>query len=373
MKARNFPIDKTFTIILGIILILGALIFLSASLTLLGESSVLIRLIGMQLVFGLGGGIIGAYVMSRIPLAWVKKYALPFAILGVILTLLVFVVGTSTKGAVRWINLGVFSFQPAEILKYSLIIYYAAWLSFAQKKQESIWHTFIPLLLIIGVAAGVLLAQPDTDNFLVIAVTCVAMYFVSGGKWKHLMILIGIGAILGAGLIFTRPYIMDRITTFLNPSLDQRGSSWQINQSLIAVGSGGLTGRGFGQSIQKFRYLPEPLSDSIYAVAAEEFGFVGSMILILLYMSLAFRGYVIAMKTNDLFSRYLVVGVITIIIFQSFLNIASTIGLFPLSGLPLVFISHGGTSLLFSLLAMGLVLNVSRYQKTVTLPVIKKI
>lgn len=372
MKAKNFPIDKMFLGILGVLLFFGALIFLSASLTLLGESSQLIRLISMQLLFGLGGGILGAYIMSRIPIVWVKKYALPLAILGVLLTALVFVIGTGTKGAVRWINLGPISFQPAEILKYTLIIYYAAWLSFAYKKQESIWYTLAPLLVIIGTAGAVLLPQPDTDNFLVIAVTCIIMYFVAGGKWKHLIIMFLSGIILGAGLIMTRPYIMSRINTFLNPSLDPKGASWQIQQSLMAVGSGGVTGRGFGQSIQKFKYLPEPLSDSIYAVAAEEFGFVGSVILIVLYVTFALRGYVIAMKTNDLFSRYLVVGVITLVVFQSFLNIASTIGLFPLSGLPLVFVSHGGTSLLFSLLAMGLVFNVSRYQKTVSLPVTKK-
>jgi cell division protein FtsW len=373
MNARHFSIDKTFAGILGIILFFGALIFLSASLTLLGESSQLIKIITMQLLFGLGGGIVGAYVVSRIPMSWVKKYALPLAITGIVLTALVFVIGTGVKGAVRWINLGPISFQPAEILKYTLIVYYAAWLSFAYKKQDSFWYTFAPLAAIIAVAGAVLLPQPDTDNFLVIAVTCTIMYFVAGGKWKHFIIMLLGGALLGGALIMTRPYIKARVVTFLNPSMDEKGASWQINQSLIAVGSGGLMGRGFGQSLQKHKYLPEPLSDSIYAVAAEEFGFLGSVFLLLLYVALGLRGYVIAMKTNDVFSRYVVVGVVTIVVFQSFLNIASIIGLFPLSGLPLIFVSHGGTSLLFSLLAMGLVLNVSRYQKTVTLPVIKKI
>jgi len=183
---------------------------------------------------------------------------------------------------------------------------------------------------------------------------------------------LGMGIILGGALIMTRPYILDRLTTFLDPSHDPLGSSYQIRQSFIAVGSGELFGRGFGQSVQKFNYLPEPLGDSIYAVMAEEFGFLGAFVLVILYLLFGLRGYVIAQNTTDHFSRYVVVGIISLILFQSLLNIASAIGLFPVSGLPLVFVSHGGTALFFALLAIGLVLNISQYQKTVTLPVKRK-
>ncbi len=376
-QAKKFTVDKIFLIIVGILLVFGLLVFLSASLTLLGaESSQLFRLIGTQVILGLFGGIVGAYLVTRIQITTIKKLALPFALLGIFLTILVYFVGWSSGGAARWISIGGFiSFQPSEILKYGLIIYYAAFLSFSEKKSGSLWYSLIPLLGIIGLAGAILLPQPDTDSVMIIAITCTIMYFVAEGKFsqkvKHIGFLILIAIVAGGILIASRPYLLNRLTTFLNPSHDPLNASYQIQQSLIAVGSGEFTGRGFGQSIQKFKYLPEPLSDSIYAVMAEEFGFIGSVGLIVLYIAFALRGYIIATKTHDPFSRYLVVGIITIIVSQSFLNIASTIGLFPLSGLPLIFVSHGGTALLFSLLAVGLVLNVSQYQKTVSLPVKK--
>lgn len=376
-QVKKFTVDKIFLIIVGMLLGFGLLIFLSASLTLLGaESSQLFRLIGTQVILGLFGGILGAYLITRINITTIKKMALPFALLGVFLTILVYFIGWSSGGAARWISIGGFiSFQPSEILKYGLVIYYAAFLSFSEKKSDSLWYSLVPLLGIIGLAGAILLPQPDTDSVMIIAITCTIMYFVAEGKIsqkiKHIGVLFAIALVAGGALIASRPYLLNRLTTFLNPSHDPLNASYQIQQSLIAVGSGELTGRGFGQSIQKFKYLPEPLSDSIYAVMAEEFGFVGSVGLIILYIAFALRGYIIATKTHDPFSRYLVVGIITIIISQSFLNIASTIGLFPLSGLPLIFVSHGGTALLFSLLAVGLVLNVSQYQKTVAVPVKK--
>lgn len=372
MKFKNFSVDKIFLVIVGILMGCGLLFFLSASLSLLGShSGELSRILLSQIVLGLFGGIIGAFIVTKIPLKYVKQYALPLAIGSLLVTALVLVpgIGVRSGGAARWINLGFISFQPVEILKYSIIIYYAAWISFAEKKEKTIWYTLVPLIGILGVVGGVLLAQPDTDNFMIIAITCILMYFVSGAKWKHILLLFVMGLIAGGALIMTRPYIMGRLTTFLDPTHDPLGSSYQVQQGLIAVGSGNITGRGFGQSIQKFKYLPEPLSDSIYAVMAEEFGFVGSIGLVLLYIFFGLRGYVIAIKTHDTFHRFVVVGIVSLILFQSLLNIASTIALFPLSGLPLVFVSHGGTAMFFALLSIGLVLNISQYQKTVTLPV----
>jgi cell division protein FtsW len=157
---------------------------------------------------------------------------------------------------------------------------------------------------------------------------------------------------------------MDRITTFINPDTDRQGSGYQITQSLIAVGSGGVLGRGYGQSIQKFEYLPEPIGDSVFAVYAEEFGFVGTFILVLLYAGFTFRGFKIATEAEDLFGMLLVVGFMTMIASQAFLNIAAMVGVAPLSGLPLPFISHGGTALLAILASLGIVLNVSKYRVT---------
>ncbi len=375
MNVKTFPIDRIFLIIVGILIGSGLLFFLSASLSLLGShTGELSRILMSQIVLGLIGGIAGAYIMVRIPLKYIKKLALPAALISILVTALVLVpgIGVRAGGAARWLDLGFISFQPVEILKYTIIIYYAAWLAYADNKPKTIEYTLLPLLLILGVVGGILLAQPDTDNFMVIAVTCIIMYFVSGAQWKHILLLLLAGLMVGGALIMTRPYILNRLTTFLDPTHDPLGASYQVQQALIAVGSGEITGRGFGQSIQKFKYLPEPLSDSIYAVMAEEFGFVGATGLIVLYLLFGLRGYVIAMKTHDNFHSLIVVGIISLILFQSLLNIASTIALFPLSGLPLVFVSHGGTALFFACLAVGLVLNISQYQKTVTLPVQRK-
>jgi cell division protein FtsW len=372
MMKKTFSVDKLFLIITAILMGFGLLVFLSASLSLLGSKTGEVwKTLLSQIGLGLIGGIIGAYIITKVPLKYLKSLALPMAIVGILLTALVLVPGIGMKsgGAVRWINLGFISFQPVEILKYTIIIYYAAWIAYSEPYRDNIKYTLLPLMMILGLVGGILLAQPDTDNFMIIVVTCMLMYFISGAPWKHIAgILIG-GIALGGILILNRPYILDRLTTFMDPTHDPLGSSYQVQQGLIAVGSGKLTGRGFGQSIQKYKYLPEPLSDSIYAVMSEEFGFIGAVLLIILYICFGLRGYVIAVRTNDTFHKYVVVGIVSLILFQSLLNIASTIALFPLSGLPLVFVSRGGTALLFACLAIGIVLNISQYQKTVTLPI----
>ena len=208
-----------------------------------------------------------------------------------------------------------------------------------------------------------MLLQPDTDTFLIMATSGMAMYIVSGAKIRHIALIIFVGVCMLAVLAFARPYVMDRLTTFLDPESDPLGSGYQIQQSLgIAVGSGGVFGRGYGQSIQKFDYLPEAIGDSIFAVYAEEFGFVGTCILIIGYLSLALRGLKTAAHAEDMFGTLLVVSFITIIITQAFLNIGAMIAIAPLSGLPLPFISHGGSALFATLAALGIVLNVSRYQ-----------
>jgi cell division protein FtsW len=188
------------------------------------------------------------------------------------------------------------------------------------------------------------------------------MLFVSNVPMKYIL-GIGVSVILGLAVLVTfTPYLQERVQTFLDPSQDSQGSSWQIQQSLIAIGSGGTFGRGFGQSIQKFSYLPEPQGDSIFAVLGEELGFVGSIVVIILYGLFALRGLRVANNSPDLFSKLLVVGIVTMITAQSFMNIASITGVFPLTGVPLVFMSHGGTSLMIYLMAIGIVLQISKFQ-----------
>lgn len=205
-----------------------------------------------------------------------------------------------------------------------------------------------------------LLAQPDTDTLVVIFITGIIMLFVSGANWKYLGSLLLIMIIGVLVLASFRPYLKDRLLVYVGMKDDVEGSAYQINQSQIAIGSGQIVGRGFGQSIQKFGYLPQPTDDSIFAVLAEEFGFIGSSLLILLYISYTISTYRIGTRTKDIFGSRLAIGVGTLVFIQSMLNIATMIGVIPLAGLPLLFISHGGTALVIILMASGMVASVSR-------------
>ena len=239
----------------------------------------------------------------------------------------------------------------------------ATWLS-GMKKNITLFTkgtlVFVGLLAIPGV---LLLLQPDTDTYLIIGAASVAMFITAGGRIRDVALMALCGVLLLTALVLTRDYVKERILTFVDPSRDPQGAGYQINQSLIAVGSGGYLGRGFGQSIQKFEYLPEPIGDSVFAVYAEEFGFVGSVVLLGLYIAFALRGFRVASHAPDLFGMLLVVGIMSLIVTQVCLNIAAMLGIAPLSGLPLPFISHGGTALLALLASVGIVINVSKYQK----------
>ena len=318
-----------------------------------------------QVLFGIVGGGIGMFLTSQIYYRTWRKYAFYIFILTLLLTIAVFIpgIGFEHAGARRWIALGSFTFQPAELLKIGFIVYIATWLSGVQKHITIFSHATIVFVGVVGVVGLVMLLQPDTDTFLIMAASAGAMYITAGGRWRDVGMMAIAALLLLAVLAFARPYIKDRIMTFFDPSLDPLGSSYQVQQSLIAVGSGGWAGRGFGQSIQKFEYLPEPIGDSVFAVFAEEFGFVGSVVLVSLFSFFIFRGYRIASHSPDLFGTLLVVGFITLIGMQAFLNIAAMVGLAPMLGLPLPFISHGGTALLATLVAVGIVLNVSKHQK----------
>jgi cell division protein FtsW len=206
----------------------------------------------------------------------------------------------------------------------------------------------------------ILMIQPDTAGVIIIGMAAVTMLFAAGGKVSHLALLALVGIVAIAGAAYERPYIAQRIETFFNQESDPLGAGYQVQQSLIAVGSGGFGGRGFGQGLEKFSYLPEPIGDSIFAVAAEEFGFVGSAVLVLLFALFALLGLRIAARAPDPFGGLLVVGLTVLIAGQSFFNIASALGLVPLVGVPLIFVSHGGTSLAISLAEVGVILSVSK-------------
>lgn len=359
-------VDKPFLILTFVLVVFGFFIFSSASLGLLARGSEKFYAVTFnQIVFGLIGGTIAAIITSRINYQNWRKYAFYIFLLSFFTMLLVFVpgIGRFHGGARRWIDIGSISFQPAELYKIGFVMYLSAWLASVKNKASTFKYGTMPFLALIVVTAGLVLMQPDTDTFMVIATAGLAIFITAGGRWKDMIIMGLIGAVALTGLIFSRPYLMSRIQTFINPAADPTGSGYQVQQSLIAIGSGGMFGRGFGQSVQKFNFLPEPIGDSIYAVAGEEFGFVGSVSIIILYLLFCFRGFRIAIKAPDLFGSFLVVGIITLIGIQSFLNMAAMLAITPLSGTPLLFISHGGTALFFALASTGIVLNVSRHQK----------
>lgn len=369
MKEQKRSFDTYFLVLTLIISGLGVLAFVSASLGILARSEAkFYGVLENQLIFGFLGGLVALFLTMKIPYQFWRKYSFYFFLASVVLSLLVFVphIGFSHGGARRWLSIGPLSFQPAEVLKLSFVMYFSGWLVWAKKRNKDFIYKIIPLISLLIVVALVLLRQPDTKSLVLIAVAALAMLFVSGVSWRIIFWIIGIGIAALITLAFVRPYVMERIKTFINPASDPRGSSYQLQQSLIAIGSGGVWGRGLGQSVQKFNYLPEPQGDSVFAVIGEEFGFIGTSILVVLYVFFAIRGYKIATNAPDRYSRYLVIGLVTLLVAQSFLNIASLIGIFPLTGVPLVFISHGGTSLLMAFATVGIILNVSSSKKKIT-------
>lgn len=345
----------------------GLFIFLSASLGLLAyDGAKFSNVARSQLIFGLGGGLIAFFFCMTVSYRIWKRFSLYIFGAALLLTLSVFIphFGLTLNGATRWIHLGPITLQPSEFLKIAYILYLATWFSNTKSKVNTIGHGLIPFGIITTITGAVLLAQPDTDTFVIIALAGGAMFMAAGARIKHLAILVGTGICLLAILVSFRPYLADRLTTFLHPNLDPHGTSYQVQQSLLAVGAGGTFGRGFGQSIQKFGKLPEPISDSIFSVFAEEFGFIGGLALILVYIIFALRGLWVAARTPDLFGGIVAVGIVVLITAQSFLNIGAMLALLPLSGLPLVFVSHGGTALLVSLGAAGILLSISRSIKS---------
>ena len=360
---RVQKIDRPFFVIVIILMLVGFLIFSSASLGLLTRDGINISsAIFGQIFLGLFWGSVLMFFTSRIDYKNYKKYSFYIFLASLILTSLVFSpLGFEHGGAKRWLDLGIFSFQPAEFLKLGFVIYLAAWLSSAKKRIHSFKFSILPTVAMLVFTGAILIIQPDMGTFLVIFISAVSMLLVSGVKWKHIFVTI-LGALgFASVLVLFKPYIWQRILTFLQPSADVLNSGYQIKQSLLAVGSGQIFGRGFGKSIQKFYSLPEPIGDSIFAVTAEEWGFVGCVFLIALFLFFAYRGFHIASKTTDNFGGLLAVGIVILIVSQSFINMASMIGIFPLTGMPLLFVSHGGTALMFTLLEVGIVFNISKH------------
>ncbi|MEK7116584.1 MAG: putative peptidoglycan glycosyltransferase FtsW [Patescibacteria group bacterium] len=349
-----------------ILVVAGFFIFSSASLGILARDEVKFSNVAFnQIFYGLFFGSIACIFFARIDYHIWKKYSFVFLIGSILLTLLVFMpnVGIEHGGAKRWIDLGFISFQPAEFLKITFIMYFAFWLSRLKEKVGTFSWGLAPFVIFAGILGTILLAQPDTDTFVVIVAAALSMYFAAGAKLRHIFVILLAGVAILAVLALTRPYIKQRIEVMLNPSINIQTSGYQLNQSLIAVGSGQVWGRGFGQSIQKFYYLPEPIGDSVFAVAAEEFGFVGAFVIITIFVMFGLEGLKIALKSSDDFGRLLALGIVILIVSQAFVNIGGMLGVLPLTGIPLPFVSHGGTALFITLIEAGIIMNISRGSK----------
>lgn len=359
------PFDTVLLALIGLLVAGGFMIFSSASLGLMARGGATFASVATsQFIFGVVGGCIMLFIMSNVYYRHWRRYAFYFFAFSLLLTAAVFIpgIGMTHAGATRWLDLGFVTLQPSEFLKLGFVIYLATWLSGVHHNITDWRAGIVPFGAIVGITGLIMLKQPDTDTFLIMVFAGLSMFLAAGAKWRDIALIGLLGVLLLLIVALTRPYIMDRFTTFMHPDLDPQGSGYQIRQSLIAVGSGGVSGRGFGQSIQKFQYLPEPIGDSIFAVYAEEFGFIGACILIITLIFLTLRGYKIATEAGDIFGTLLVIGFMTIVIGQAFLNIGAMLAVAPLSGLPLPFVSHGGTALMATLASLGIVLNVSKYR-----------
>jgi cell division protein FtsW len=358
--------DRILFVLILLLVGTGLVVFFSASLGILARTSASVfSIVANHLLLGILGGSVAMLAVSRIHYRLWRPYAPWLYALALLITALVFIpsIGFEAGGARRWLVVGSLSLQPAEALKIGTIILFASLLS-TFRAHLSIWQWGIGLFFAVFLGPAVLLlSQPDTGTLGVIAVAMGAMFLTAGARWRDIGILTVAAVLMLGVLVIARPYVLDRVMTFVNPFADPLGSGYQIKQSLIAIGSGGLTGRGFGQSVQKFSYLPEPMADSIFAVAAEEFGLIGSLWIIGLFVAFAVRGFWISVRAPDYYGAVLGVGIVAYIIGQAFMNIASMVGLIPLTGLPLVFMSHGGSAMLIALGSCGILLNISRYAK----------
>lgn len=317
-----------------------------------------------QAFYGLTLGIAGFFLAYNIYYKYYKKIALPLLLLGI--AALVFVLfspfGVTSGGSTRWLSIGPVTIQPSEILKVFFLIYLAAWLSSpGVNRKENFTRGFLPFLFLSGLIGFLLIIQPATSTVFILLLTALIVYFMSGARISYIALFIIIGVTSLSMLIYITPYRLERFTAFLRPEADLQGSGFQLNQALITIGSGGLTGVGYGHSTNKYKYLPESIGDSIFAIIAEELGFIGAAGLIFTFFVLVLRGLLIARNVRDEFGKLLMVGLACLIGIQVFVNIAAISGLMPLTGVTLPFISYGGTSLAVFMTIGGIMANISKY------------
>ncbi len=360
MKAKNIP-NITLLVTIALLVIVGVLALATASvpLSLRLTNNPNFYLVH-QLLWGLLPGLVLGFIAFKFPLHNLKKYSFLVFFIAYVLMLLVFVpaISKSELGATRWIDLGFVSFQPSDILKLATIIYLAAILT--NEKTRKKFATFIVILALI---CGALILQSDMGTLIAIFSVAIIMFFCSKTPIKQTLVIGASTIVAFVALILVTPYRMQRFLSFLNPETDPLGAGYHINQTLIAIGSGGIFGSGLGFSIQKFGFVPQSISDSIFAIFAEETGFVGGALLIILFSIFFYTALSVAKRVNDDFLRLLAIGIGSWIIFQAFVNIGAMTAIVPLTGIPLPFISYGGSHLIVELVGCGILLNISKQAK----------
>jgi len=317
----------------------------------------------MRQLFFAAGGIALMFAISFIDYRRLRGLSPLLMGVSVVLLVLVLIIGTGNYGEKRWLNLGV-RFQPSELAKIAVTFFFASYISTHSDKMRTFRYGVLPFIIVLGVLCGLMFLEPHLSGAILIAGIGAVVMFVGGTHWGWFVGVIGLGVTAGTLAITQLDYAQARLRVWLDPFIDPKGKGWQAVQSLYAIGSGGLFGLGFGNSRQKYLYLPEAHNDFIFAVVCEELGFIGACIIMLLFALLIIRGFWIATRAKDQFGALLVVGITAQIALQTLLNIGVVTGVLPVTGASLPFFSYGGTSLLLLLAEVGIVLAVSRRMKT---------
>ncbi|MCL4440110.1 MAG: stage V sporulation protein E [Firmicutes bacterium] len=363
MRLKKRPPDFVLFLTVLILLSIGLIMVFSSSeyatMVRYGDSFYFFK---RQLLWALLG-LAAMFFMMNFDYYRLKRWVGPIILTGFILLVAVLLpgVGQVVNGARRWIDLGFMAFSPAELVKLCMIMFVAFGLSKKGEKLNSFREGLLPYLAVMVLAAGLILLQPDLGTAIVLCGTIFIMFFAAGAKISHLGGLMGLGLVAVSLAIYFEPYRMRRFLAFLDPEADPQGTGYHIIQSLYALGSGGLFGVGLGQSKQKFLYLPENHTDFIFAITGEELGFIGATLIVLLFIMFVWRGLKIAVTSPDPFASLLAAGITSGIALQALINMGVVTGSMPVTGVPLPFISYGGTSLLFTLSGIGIVLNISKY------------
>lgn len=363
-KARLKPADGTLTLILALLMMCGLLTLFSATYYKAVDQGDALLEVKKQLI-GVGLGAFLMLLTSRIPYSfWQKPRVVMLALTGSF-TLLVLVlipgIGVYVNGSRRWLNIAGLSFQPSELAKIASVMYLASTLSFRLKQVERLWTGILPLLVVPAAMFLLILQQPNLSTAGSIMIVAVLMMLLAGAKWKHLSLMGVAGLAVGFAYAWVEPYRRERLLSFRNPFAQMSDEGYQLSQSLIAIGSGGLFGRGLGQGRQKFSYLPYPESDFIFAIIGEDFGLFGCCVVILLFVAFAVAGMRIALNCQDRYGCLLAAGITAMISVQAFINIGVVVGILPTTGLPLPFFSAGGTSISLLMAAVGILFNISRH------------